>query len=185
MKTNHQLMNLAPSWEVKHLFIGTFNPEGGTPVKYFYGRQRNRTWELLSEIFKQEFKVNSGDFFEKIKKEGIACIDLIRSVEFDENEISPDFIVGKGYSDSKIINNHVTRVYNTATIHQIILTNPAIKIYSTWGVGSNLEDWRNEVAKINNLINLVSPSMAARVPKGEKKYAYMLRDWSAKINLNR
>ena len=183
MKTNHQLLNLVPNWQVKHLFVGTFNPEGGASVRYFYGRNRNRTWELLSDIFKLKMDVIRYDFIENIKQAGIACIDIIQSIEFDEKIISPEYILGKGYSDSKIINNKVTRVYNTETIINIISENPGIKVYSTWGKGSNLTEWETETRKIKNLINLVSPSMAAKVPKGSEKYKYMLSDWQSKITV--
>lgn len=44
---NHQFINepfFLPNWEVKHLLIGTFNPEkiseGGVSVNYYYGRQK-------------------------------------------------------------------------------------------------------------------------------------------------
>jgi hypothetical protein len=37
-----------PNWEIKLLFIGTFNPEGGESVPYYYGRNKNKFWELLA-----------------------------------------------------------------------------------------------------------------------------------------
>ena len=60
--------------------------------------------------------------------------------------------------------------------------NQGVKIYSTWGVGANLKEWKKEVAKID-FVKLVSPSMAARVPKGTKKFEFMLSDWTEKITL--
>jgi len=42
---------------------------------------------------------------------------------------------------------------------------------------------KEEVKKIENLINLKSPSMAARVPKGFHKFDFMLNDWREKINI--
>jgi hypothetical protein len=56
---NHQLINepfFVPKWNVKHLFLGTFNPEGGDPVPYFYGRSKNFTWKILNEVFPNQFK---------------------------------------------------------------------------------------------------------------------------------
>ena len=55
------------------------------------------------------------------------------------------------------------------------------KVYSTWGRGSNLKDWVNEIQKISFTAKLVSPSPVARVPKGESKYIYVLNDWRNKI----
>ncbi len=37
----HQLYSetyYVPNWPIKHLFLGTFNPEGGEKVPYYYGR---------------------------------------------------------------------------------------------------------------------------------------------------
>ncbi len=66
-----------PDWEVKYLLLGTFNPEGGEMVNYFYGRQRNQTWCLLSEIFGEELNPNLPDFLSKLKKHKIASMDII------------------------------------------------------------------------------------------------------------
>lgn len=182
----HQFINKdfsIPTWKIKHLFLGTFNPEGGEKVNYYYGRDRNQTWKILSEIFKEEFNVNKPNFFEKIKSHEIACLDMINSVTINSHQL--DFVLGKGYSDSKIINGKVNREYNTVLIKEIIENNPGIKIYSTWGGGSNLADWVTEINKIPNIIKLVSPSMVGRVPKGIEKYVFMKTDWEPKISNNK
>ena len=105
-------------------------------------------------------------------------MDMIDSVE------APDIMIqdikGKGYKDSTIINGSVRRTYNTRIIKQVITDNPGVRVYSTWGTGSSLSEWRYEIAKIGNIIPLVSPSLAARVPKGESKFDYILRDWEKK-----
>lgn len=181
---NHQFKNevfFVPNWTVNHLFLGTFNPEGGEKVNYFYGRKRNRTWELLSNIFNENLNPINSDFFEKIKKNGIACMDVIESVHANESLV--DKITGKGYSDSAIINKTVNRNYNSKNILDVINKNRNIKVYTTWGKGPNLLEWRNEIKKIPQVINIVSPSMAARVPKGTNKYEYMLEDWRKKIKI--
>ena len=182
----HQLKDkdfFVPDWNVNHLFLGTFNPSGGDPVNYFYGRLKNKTWELLSIIFKTELNPCKFNFFDELKKTGIACMDMISSVEVDVSEI--EYVIGKGYPDSKIINNKVKRIYNTNEIISIVEKNPGVKVYSTWGIGSKIRDWTNEINRIENvhkIIKLHSPSMAARVPKGSNKFEYMLEDWSKKIN---
>ena len=142
--------------------------------------KKNRTWELLSEIFKSKFDQKHSSFFNSIKQQGIACMDLITAIEVEEIQI--DFVLGKGYSDSRIINNKVARNYNTASILDVIDKNPCIKVYSKWGKGPMLKDWKKEVSKINNIINLVSPSMVAGVSAGIEKYPFMLSDWKSKIN---
>lgn len=178
----HQLKSkqyYIPNWPVKYLFIGTFNPQGGENVNYYYGREKNQTWSLLSEIFKTSFNPKDANFLNKIKKYGIGCIDMIDQVTAPDHFMNG--IIGKGYSDMKIINKVVERSYNTTIINELILRNPGVKVFSTWGKGSNLKEWKNEIYKIENLIPLVSPSLAARVPKGESKFQFMLDDWKSKI----
>jgi len=95
-----------------------------------------------------------------------------------------DRIIGKGYKDTEIINGSVERLYNTVAIKEIIEKNENIKVYTTWGNGSNLKEWRDETAKLGGIIKLKSPSLAAAVPKGSIKFDYMLDDWSGKISSN-
>ena len=57
MITNHQFKKkefYLPNWEVEYLFIGTFNPSGGEKVPYYYGRKKNRFWELLPAVQEKE-----------------------------------------------------------------------------------------------------------------------------------
>ena len=187
IKIKHQLLDSSffiPNWPVKYLFLGTFNPKGGETVPYFYGRNRNQAWKLLSEIFQTELNPNSKVFFDKLEKLGIACMDMIQVVELDET--LKEFVIGKGYSDSKIINNSVKRIYNSENIIDVIKKNPGIKVYSTWGKGLPLKNWVEEIAKIekvNPIMKLVSPSMVARVPEGAEKYDYMISNWKNNISL--
>jgi hypothetical protein len=181
---NHQFCNerfYLPYWQVKYLFLGTFNPSGGEKVNCYYGRQKNQTWKLLSEIFCTEFRPQNGDdFFNKLKKYEIGCIDLIHSVTAPTHYSSN--ILGNGYSNNKIINTTVSRVYNTSTILKFIDNRyDTINIYSTWGGGSKLKEWKSEISKIKNITTLVSPSLVAKVPVGENKYEYMLSNWKKKI----
>ena len=70
-----------PSWDIKFLFLGTFNPKDGEKVNYFYSRKTNLLWPTLSKIFQDEFNPNNLDFFEKLKSHKIACMDLISSID--------------------------------------------------------------------------------------------------------
>lgn len=181
---NHQLLTnqyYIPSWEINYLLVGTFNPTGGEQVNYYYGRKTNMTWKLVSSIFGEEINPNNPNFIQLLIKHKIGCIDLISSVKCDESKIPQ--IIGNGYSDSKIINKKVIREYNTAVINQLSKSNPNLKIYSTWGKGSNLKEWRLEVEKIKINSKLLSPSMAARVPKGVNKFEYVFRDWQENLNI--
>ncbi len=168
-----------PNWELKYLLVGTFNPTGGDRVNYFYGRESNYCWPTLSKIFEKELNPESESFIEALKELGIACVDMIDSVDVEDSW--KDKVTGKGYSDSNIIRKKVIREYNTEDILKIIEANPNVQVFSTWGKGPQLKVWIVEIQKIDNLIKLVSPSAAARVPKGAKKEAYIFDDWSQKI----
>ena len=182
IKVNHQFLEkyfFVPDWKIKHLFLGTFNPKGGNPVSYFYGRPGNFTWPVLSKIFKQDFLVNEIDFFDLLKEKNIACMDMIRHVIISpEHHLS---VIGNGYKDSNIINKRVERKYNTRFIKEVIQKNPGIKIYSTWGKGCKLKSWQKEIINIANVIPLVSPSRAARVPKGLRKFDYIFENWDTRV----
>lgn len=169
-----------PEWDIKHLFIGTFNPSGGEEVNYHYGRSRNQAWPTLSLIFNCNLSpASKEEFFPLLRKHGIACMDLIDEVQCPIDKI--DNVLGKGYSDSQIICGAVHRNYNTSNIIKVIERNPGINVYSTWGEGPKLKEWRNETSKLGDIVKLVSPSLAARVPKGTSKIPYILNDWKEKI----
>ena len=179
----HQFHNkdfFFPSWDIKYLFLGTFNPSEGEKVNYFYSRKTNLFWPTISKIFNDELNPEKLDFFLKLKLHKIACMDLILSI--DIKGLDKQYIIGKGYSDSKIINKSVKRVYNTENIKAIINKNPDVQLYSTWGNGSNLNDWRNEIKKLPNITKLVSPSRVARVPKGENKELFVFNNWKKNIS---
>ena len=179
---NHQFSSdsfYIPTWEVQHLFVGTFNPEGGARVPYYYGREKNQFWRLVSEITGVTINPSMDNFFELLLQHKIACVDLIHSVRASEERISA--ILGEGYQDTAIINTSVQREYNTDHILSLVAANPGMCVYSTWGKGSKLREWRREVQRLGNVVPLVSPSLAARVSKGELKYEFMLADWRDKI----
>lgn len=171
-----------PKWRIKYLFIGTFNPESGEKVPYYYSRSKNKTWELLSKIFRVNFSPNNQEFLSQIQLHGIACMDLIDEIVAPRDKLNE--ISGEGYKDSAIINKNITRKYNTRLINNIIKKNCGCKVYSTWGKGPTLKEWKDEVSKLGTMISLVSPSMAAKVPKGKEKFIYMLNDWKLKILLS-
>ncbi len=180
----HQLQSrefYIPNWEIEHLFIGTFNPEGGEKVNYYYGRKKNQTWKLISRVFNDDFNPDASNFFNLLEKHKIGCVDMIDEIVAADDKI--ERIIGKGYKDNEIINTSVKRLYNTQKIIDIVQKNKNVKLYSTWGNGSKLKEWIKETKRVENIIPLVSPSLAARVPKGAAKFDYMLNDWSKKIKL--
>ena len=190
MKINHQLLEnecFIPNWKINFLFLGTFNPDGGEKVRYYYGRKKNQTWPTLAKIFNDKrllHESNDFDFFSSLKENGIACMDLIKKVEC--NEIDRGNILGKGYSDSRIINNRIKREYLIDEILEVIKSNKNCVVFSTWGNGSSLRDWVKHVNLLKqevDIVNLVSPSLVAKVPKGKNKVEYIESSWRSKVKL--
>jgi hypothetical protein len=77
---------LFPSWKVRFLFIGTFNPSWNRPgenADYFYGRiTSNYMWFLLSRFFKED-GLEDRSVAEKIafcKRNLVGFTDLIKGV---------------------------------------------------------------------------------------------------------
>lgn len=162
IKVNHHFINedfYVPRWEVKHLFIGTFNPSGGETVPYYYGRKRNKFWDLLSKVFKTELEPETESFFEKIKKHKIGCVDLIDSVSFEEKY--KDDITGKGYKDSVLFKKDIEKSYNTRKILELISENNLTQVYFTNSGSSLNKEQKLELKKINEkcrVVYLCSPS---------------------------
>lgn len=179
---NHQLSNEFPKYPVKFIFFGTFNPPGKEQVIIHYGRKRNQTWPTLSEIFQEDFDPNDQKIFEKLEKHGIACIDLILSVEVNQED--SDEILGKGYPDSALFKKSVKRNYiDIELIVEFLKVNEEAIPFSTWGAGSSFnKEFKELVNKIPRLVNLVSPSLAAKVPKGVKKKDFIKKDWKSKFS---
>jgi hypothetical protein len=178
----HQLPNNLPDYPTKILLLGTFNPKCGETVLVHYGRKRNKTWPILSAILKENFDPNSTSIHQEMKEHGIACVDIVQSVDTLENLV-PE-ICGKGYSDAKLFANSITKNYiDIENLNAFINKNKGICVFSTWGKGSSLsKDAWNFIRRINQLHPLVSPSLAAKVPIGERKLEYMIRNWTACIN---
>ncbi len=105
----HQLLNLLPDYPTKILLIGTFNPSCGAKVIVQYGRSRNQTWPILSAILKENFEPSSTSIHQKMKEHGIACLDIVQSVDVPENLMQG--ICGGGYSDSKLFAKSIKRNY--------------------------------------------------------------------------
>ncbi len=62
----HQLItnqHYIPTWKINYLLVGTFNPNGGEQVNYYYGRKTNMTWKLVSSIFGEEINPNNPNLF--------------------------------------------------------------------------------------------------------------------------
>jgi hypothetical protein len=185
----HQTDIYFPKWPINVLLIGTFNPSPRNEynkVNYYYGRPKNFTWQLISQILQDEINPKSSDFFKKIISYKIGCIDMIDSINFDLNVVDIESLTGKGYSDSAIFKKEITRNYNTKIITEIIERNKDLTLFSTWGKGSCIKgrclaEWElalKPIKELKPIIPLVSPSPAARVPSGSSKFDFTLENWN-------
>ena len=139
-----------PNWEVKHLFIGTFNPSGGETVPYYYGRKRNRFWKLLTEVFNIELDPKTESFFDDIKKCKIGCIDLINSITFEEKY--EEVILGKGYEDRVLFKKDIEKSYNTSEILKFISENNLTQVYFTNSGSSLKKEQKLELKKLRMFV---------------------------------
>ena len=74
-------------WEVKTIFIGTFNPDwkecANNNATWFYGRtQRNEFWEILPLIHKQPSLIDGdrNSWSEFCRKNKIAITDILSRI---------------------------------------------------------------------------------------------------------
>jgi len=161
-----------PDWKLKVLILGTFNPQCGDTVDYFYGRKKNQLWSLVSQCLGKELHPNQGgDFFTMLREEGIGCMDLVRSIRVPD-EIK-DEICGKGYSDQMLFRETNQRTHMTDEILEVIEKNPDVRVLPTWGKGSFKKKDKLELSRMPELPFLHSPSPASR----QVKYDEKCRQW--------
>lgn len=171
IEIRHQLESkdwFIPDWKLRVLILGTFNPECGDPVHYFYGRKKNQLWSLVSCCIGRELHPNQGvDFFIALKEEGFGCMDLLRSIRVpEERQVE---ICGKGYSDQTLFRGTNHRTYMTDEIIDVINGNPGVCVLSTWGKGSGFKkrDW-DAIGRLPAMPELPSPSPIVGGVDGKK-----------------
>jgi len=163
--TNHQFKNhkfYIPKHDLKYLFVGTFNPEYGRKVPYYYGRKSNYFWKIISNIFNVGINPFEDNFFKKLEDLKIGCIDIVDSVIY-EKEKYHSLINGKGYSDEEIFKkkNNITINYNTQQIIDLVKKNNLKKIYITNKGDVFRKEQKLEIKKIKNYCDVIyisSPS---------------------------
>ena len=179
MKIVHQFLKkeyYIPTWKIKFLFIGTFNPICGEKVDYYYRRPSNGFWKILEKYnTKDKFDFSTFHGIRKfmIEKE-FGCIDIINSVTFpdsDKNEIC-----GIGYTDRNLFRvKNYNREYNINGLKGLIEKNDISHIFSTWGKRDKPKEFKVIVREINRICanknivfkNLSSPS--GRLYRGNQK----------------
>jgi hypothetical protein len=125
---NHQLINKSffiPDWDCKTLVLGTFNPEGGHPVNYFYGRDTNYFWKAISYIdnkeehfYHKKISNNQDDHFLLMKKNKFGCTDIIKCIDCPIEAIPR--INGGGYPDQLVFRANIERQYNFEDLEKYI-----------------------------------------------------------------
>lgn len=162
--TNHQFKNehfYFPHHKINFLFIGTFNPEFGEKVPYYYGRKTNYFWRIMSIIFQNKINPYDENFFNLLTKYKIGCIDIVDSVSY-ENKFH-NLINGEGYLDDVLFKkkNNIKKIYNTDTIVDLINKNQLRQVYLTNLGGVFKKEQKDELKLIEthcSLVYLSSPS---------------------------
>lgn len=155
MDINHQFINkeyFFPNWDVNKLFIGTFNPECGEPLDYYYRRKSNGFWRILNKYNLSPTDLIDLEFsnlkkFMSTKKMG--CIDVIKSVSFPDKD--KEKICGNGYTDSNLFTvKNYEKEYNFEKLKDYIKEKEVKYIFSTWGNRCNPKEFGEKVLDLQN-----------------------------------
>jgi hypothetical protein len=184
-----------PQWDVKYLFLGTFNPScgGNVHLDYYYRRPSNGFWKILKEYFDPQNRYPIDTFnnlrtFMVDKKVG--CIDIISSVDFPDS--LQEEICGNGYEDSKLFRvKGFTRTYTYQSIQDFILNqNGKPCVFSTWGVRNNPNEFSEklftfqEFCRVNEIPFTNLPSPSGRVYKGNRIHE-INQSWFNELDKNK
>ncbi|MEO0065795.1 MAG: hypothetical protein RI983_1121 [Bacteroidota bacterium] len=178
MKRSHKFLHSGyffPNWNIESLFIGTFNPDCGRPVDYYYRRSSNGFWKILKH-YDMHNKYDFNDF-EDIKKFMLqmkfGCVDIISSIEFPD--IDNDKICGKGFTDNVLFTvKGYRREYNFENIKSFLLNHKVKRVFSTWGHRSGPIEFNSLLLDFSNFCSLNSiqfvqlMSCSGRVYRGKK-----------------
>jgi G:T/U-mismatch repair DNA glycosylase len=188
MIVEHQFLHrdyFFPNWSVNTLFLGTFNPECGEQLSYYYGRNSNGFWKILKH-YDLDNRFDFSDFqelkrFMRLRRFG--CVDIIRRVSFPD--LDRDKICGNGYSDGNLFRiRNYERDYNFEQIKNYIIQNDIMNILTTWGNRENPMEFRNllndfKIFCSQNEINYTPlPSPSGRLYKGDKIYTINNSWWN-------
>jgi hypothetical protein len=178
MSCEHKFLNdleLAYSdWEIRTLFIGTFNPNWNScsnESNWFYGRtKRNAFWCILPTIHEGQSLINGNkqDWINFCKRNRIGITDIITSIS-DANEDNP---IHRNYickfKDDKLENfdiniTNVPQILDRyVNIKQVCITRQTLSEF--WeDIFTELFIWKNEhPERVLDIIHLRSPSRGAR-----------------------
>jgi hypothetical protein len=151
---NYHREDLFPSWKIKYLFIGTFNPSWNKPgnnADYFYGRS-NYMWQLLPRFFGEQSLIHSSteDKILFCKKHEIGFTDLVLKV----NNVDYDNALHKkkilSFKDKDLLFFRQNLSFNTNNILNYIDNQLKLnRIYFTL-LGQNVESISLAIKTIEN-----------------------------------
>jgi hypothetical protein len=137
-----------PTWEIKTLVLGTFNPSCGEKTDYFYGRCQNNFWRTLEEIHDLDYMWFQNNFERKLKfmkLNEFGCADIIKYV-LKSDEIDIKEICGSGYSDQILFTTKKCKLtYHFDNIKTFILHNNVKKVIHTWGKRNSPTNFKNQI----------------------------------------
>jgi len=106
MPCEHRFINdLYPSWPLKYLFVGTFNPTWNRPqndnANWFYGRRYNDFWFIMPQVFGYQslmhrtFRTNRKYLINWCSQHNIGLTDLIVNIHDADinNQLHKDIIL--------------------------------------------------------------------------------------------
>lgn len=147
----HQFLNekfFIPTWKIKTLVLGTFNPSCGEKTDYFYGRYQNNFWRTIENIYNLEnawFQDNLVRKLNFMKQNEIGCTDIIKSLTFSD-KVEREDICGTGYRDQILFTKYkCTLTYNFEDIKKFIKKSNVNKIIHTWGKRDKLNEFKNQL----------------------------------------
>ncbi len=147
----HQFLHsnfFLPTWQVRTLVLGTFNPDCGTNTDYFYGRIHNNFWRTIEQLYNLENKWFHNNYERKLKymtENKFGCTDIIKSI-IKSDEVDEKEICGSGYKDQTLFTiKKCALTYHFQEIKSFILTNKVKKVIHTWGKRDSPSHFKNEI----------------------------------------
>lgn len=185
--------DLYPEQELKHLFIGTFNPEWnnlkGNNANWFYGRHTNSFWNIMPSVFGHpnmntaKHRQNPNIWKQYCIENGIGLTDIIESIndadqELHFNEII-SFLDDKLEKFQKVQLTDIPRIIraNSKSLCGVYLTRYAHGLipngifFNRW---TEIQNLCNELGIYHS--SLVTPSNGYMMPVQEK-----IRHWQKDI----
>lgn len=191
-KCLHDLQLQYATWEVKTLFIGTFNPEWNVCEnnysKWFYGRvQRNEFWCILPKVYQERSLINGNRdvWIDFCRNYHLAITDIIESI--DANIDDPDHCrkICK-FKDSDliqfgvIINNIPAILDSNPLIKQICITRQTLPTFWENCFRDTIQYVQKNPGRNIQIKYLRSPSRGARRGVSGNFCEFVANKWISK-----